>query len=87
MRQAAVVLDNHFLCREFASQMRARESFAIISLVMMASFLLCACHKRAAAEHPGAGEVVIPEHGAYTGAFMDFGDEEDDVSLEVIEDF
>ena len=53
----------------------------------MASFLLCACHKRAAAEQPGAGEVVIPEHGAYTGAFMDFGDEEDDVSLEVIEDF
>ena len=87
MRQAAVVLDNQFLCREFASQMRARESFAIISLVMMASFLLCACHKRAAAEQPGAGEVVIPEHGAYTGAFMDFGDEEDDVSLEVIEDF
>ena len=87
MRQAAVVLDNQFLCREFASQMRARESFAIISLVMMASFLLCACHKRAAAKQPGAGEVVIPEHGAYTGAFMDFGDEEDDVSLEVIEDF
>ncbi len=32
-------------------------------------------------------EVVIPEHGAYTGAFMDFGDEEDDVTLEMIEDF
>ncbi len=32
-------------------------------------------------------EVVIPEHGAYTGAFMDFGDEEDDVSLETIEEF
>ena len=35
----------------------------------------------------GPVEVVIPEHGAYTGAFMDFGDEEDDVSLETIEDF
>jgi beta-mannanase len=32
-------------------------------------------------------EVVLPDHGAYTGAFMDFGDEEDDVTLEVIEDF
>jgi len=32
-------------------------------------------------------EIVIPEHGAYTGAFMDFGDEEDDVTLEMIEDF
>src|SRR5436853_5132860 len=35
----------------------------------------------------GPVEVVAPEHGAYTGAFMDFGDEEDDVSLEMIEDF
>ena len=29
-------------------------------------------------------EVAIPEHGAYTGAFMDFGDAEDDVTLETI---
>src|SRR5437868_14962636 len=35
----------------------------------------------------GPVEVVIPEHGAYAGAFMDFGDEEDDVTLEMIEDF
>src|SRR5206468_10324706 len=35
----------------------------------------------------GPVEVGIPEHGAYTGAFMDFGDAEDDVSLETIEDF
>jgi Glycosyl hydrolase family 26 len=35
----------------------------------------------------GPVEVVVPEHGAYTGAFMDFGDEEDDVTLEMIEEF
>ena len=35
----------------------------------------------------GPVEIVIPEHGAYTGAFMDFGDEEDEVTLEMIEDF
>jgi hypothetical protein len=35
----------------------------------------------------GPVEVLPPEHGAYTGAFMDFGDEEDDVTLEMIEDF
>ena len=35
----------------------------------------------------GPVEVVTPEHGAYTGAFMDFGDAEDDVTLETIEDF
>src|ERR1700726_3610830 len=35
----------------------------------------------------GPAEVVLPDKGAYTGAFMDFGDEEDDVTLEAIEDF
>ena len=35
----------------------------------------------------GPVEVTLPEHGAYTGAFMDFGDAEDDVALETIEDF
>src|ERR1700730_18800788 len=28
----------------------------------------------------GPVEVVIPEHGAYTGAFMDFGNGEDDAT-------
>jgi hypothetical protein len=32
-------------------------------------------------------ELVLPQHGAYTGAFIDFGDTEDDVSLDDIEDF
>ncbi len=32
-------------------------------------------------------EVIIPEHGAYTGAFIDFGDAEDALSFELIEDF
>jgi len=32
-------------------------------------------------------EVVLPEQGAYTGAYMDFGDTEDDVTLEAIEEF
>jgi hypothetical protein len=67
--------------------MRSREPFTAITLMIVASFLLCACHKQVAAEKPGAVEVVIPQHGAYTGAFMDFGDEEDDVTLEIIEDF
>ncbi|PYI82498.1 MAG: hypothetical protein DMF09_14275, partial [Verrucomicrobia bacterium] len=74
MRQAVVVLDNQFLCTELASQMRSGAPLWIIILVMMASFLLCACHKPIAVEQSKAVEVVIPEHGAYTGAFMDFGD-------------
>src|SRR4051794_34088552 len=32
-------------------------------------------------------EVLLPANGAYTGAFMDFGDAEDEVTLETIEEF
>src|ERR1700686_5233852 len=32
-------------------------------------------------------DVVVPAHGAYSGAYLDFGDEEDDVTLETIEEF
>ncbi len=32
-------------------------------------------------------EVVLPSKGAYTGAFIDFGDAEDEVALEMIEEF
>jgi hypothetical protein len=57
---------------------------------------LCACGvsnscKRTAPQAKvdpnGPVEIVLPEHGAYTGAFMDFGDTEDEVTLEVVEDF
>jgi Glycosyl hydrolase family 26 len=32
-------------------------------------------------------EIVLPERGVYTGAFMDFGDAEDEVTLEMTEEF
>src|SRR5216110_3112763 len=48
----------------------------------------CREHATVAQVDPnGPVEVAIPEHGAYTGAFMDFGDAEDDVTLEMIEEF
>ena len=56
----------------------------------MALFGFSACRKSPAppaVDPNGPVEVVIPEHGGYTGAFMDFGDEEDDVTLDSIEDF
>jgi hypothetical protein len=62
----------------------------LFSGVLGLALLLTGCKKptTAAQTDPnGPVEVVIPEHGAYTGAFMDFGDEEDDVTLETIEDF
>jgi len=62
----------------------------LFSSVLGLALLLTGCKKpmtAAQADPNGPVEVVIPEHGAYTGAFMDFGDEEDDVTLETIEDF
>jgi hypothetical protein len=51
--------------------------------------VLGGCKKPAAVhvDPNGPVEIVLPERGVYTGAFMDFGDEEDDVTLETIEDF
>jgi len=61
------------------------------SAMVLCAFVLCGCHKRVSArshiDPNGPVEVLVPAHGAYTGAFMDFGDEEDDVTLEMIEDF
>lgn len=49
------------------------------------------CSKKPVIEPPPQPEVPmtlqVPEHGAYTGAYMDFGDYEDEVSLEKIEEF
>jgi hypothetical protein len=38
-------------------------------------------------EIPKSRKLAIPEHGIYTGAYIDWGDKEDAVSLEAIEDF
>ena len=60
----------------------------IASIGLSLSLIGCRQHGAVAQIDPnGPVEVAIPEHGAYTGAFMDFGDEEDDVTLETIEDF
>lgn len=50
---------------------------------------LAACHRRpsASANSQHDVEVMVPEHGLYTGAYIDFGDAEDTVALELIEEF
>ena len=45
--------------------------------------LVCAAEKQA----PIFQELAVPEKGAYTGAYVDFGEGEDDVTLEAIEGF
>jgi hypothetical protein len=70
-------------------------STAILSVLMIAiivPFIFCLSCKRQKAvsskiEPDGPVEVLLPDHGAYTGAFIDFGDAEDEVALEMIEDF
>src|SRR5690242_17960226 len=59
-------------------------------LLVGLSLAVTGCRKHAVVtqvDPNGPAEVVIPDHGVYTGAFMDFGDAEDDVTLETIEDF
>jgi hypothetical protein len=70
--------------------MRTHAIFALVAAVIASSLPLIGCRRGAAIQQidpNGPVEVVIPEHGVYTGAFMDFGDAEDDVTLETIEDF
>jgi len=60
-------------------------------ILILACAALAACRKSAAPKtrlDPNAPvEVLLPAKGAYTGAFMDFGDAEDEVTLDVIEEF
>jgi len=81
---------NAQLARDSAHQLRAGAAVGVTTALMGLSFLLIGCRQHVAVaqiDPNGPVEVAIPEHGAYTGAFMDFGDAEDDVSLETIEDF
>ena len=70
--------------------MRGLAVFIVLGLMTASSFSLVGCHRHAATDklNPNAPvEVVTPSHGAYTGAYIDFGEAEEDVTLEVIEEF
>jgi Glycosyl hydrolase family 26 len=61
-------------------------------VILLGSLALGSCNRSSSLQNAridpnGPVEIVIPEHSVYTGAFMDFGDEEDDVTLETIEEF
>jgi hypothetical protein len=74
---------------------RQASSLCSPAIYLVAALLFCfliSCKKQSSLTNAridpnGSVEVVIPDHGLYTGAFIDFGDEEDDVALEMIEDF
>ena len=54
--------------------------------LILALLLAAACRKQEAAP-PGPMTLAVPAQGAYTGAFIEFGDTEDDVTLDGIEEF
>lgn len=61
---------------------------------MVAALVATSCRKQLATAAPRSlalpeapVHLVVPEQGAYTGAYMDFGDTEDAVTLEHIEAF
>ena len=62
-----------------------------MTVALALSFASLGCEQKVATPSPldshAPMELLLPEKGAYTGAFIDFGDTEDAVSLEAIEDF
>src|SRR4029077_1840739 len=79
LRQTGVVRRNQF----------SRRRRSLCTLILL-TLVYSACHQRTESEKldPAAAvEVMVPEHGAYTGAFIDFGETEEDVTLETIEEF
>ncbi len=81
MKQTGVVKRNHL-----ASRTQSLRTVIFLTLITLAS----ACHQRSKSnrlDNNESVEVMVPEHGAYTGAFIDFGEAEEDVTLEGIEDF
>ena len=70
------------------SWLRKKTAWAIIVCGLCAGF--GGCRKPAEAARTDTNrplELVVPTEGKYTGAYIDFGDQEDDVTLEGIEDF
>jgi hypothetical protein len=70
-----------------------RSPFFLLALLSLVSLAACerVGSRGAAPARPSAGaapqSLVLPRHGLYTGAYIDFGEHEDDVTLEKIEAF
>lgn len=73
------------------SREKLRRTLATAALLGLFGFSL-GCRKQTTASAPPLGpndpvEVVLPEDGVYTGAYIDFGEAEDAVALETVENF
>ena len=65
------------------------KAFSCLVVALLVTCASCNQHKAVSVtiDRNGPLEVKIPDRGVYTGAFIDFGDAEDEVALEMIEDF
>lgn len=66
---------------------RPPSSFGTRSLLIASSLLLLSAVFRSAAAATAYQHLVIPAQGAYTGAYCDFGDGEDGVTREALDNF
>ncbi len=75
--------------RETKKSPTLRTRIAKLSGLCVMAVVGFSCKKAAAPPEVFSGPVdlIIPEHQAYTGAYIDFGEKEDDVSVEKIEEF
>jgi hypothetical protein len=55
--------------------------------LFLALLVLAACHRPAPPVSKIPQSLAVPTTGAYTGAYIDFGEHEDEVTLEAIENF
>jgi hypothetical protein len=80
----------NWFARSFQRSMRSPAVFVVVCLSLIISLLSVGCRRQTSTHEPDPNtpaEVLIPDHGAYTGAFIDFGEAEDALTLDTVEDF
>jgi hypothetical protein len=93
-----VVIINDFDSANFSLSMTAHSTFEILKtlqLFLFGALIFTGCRDRLTHSDPPLvtppgptiHDLAVPEQGAYTGAYIDFGETEDDVTLEHIEAF
>src|SRR5438552_16010181 len=90
MMVASAELDRIRFAGNLPNRMRMNAVFRTAIALIASALLLIGCRQHVAVaqgDPNGPVQLGIPEHGAYTGAVMAFGDAEDAAPLETREDW